>query len=83
MITKHICPYCQADITDEVEREIKLAFREQRAQAGKTKTEKKTQAAKENIKKAASVANAAYTPEKRAIAAQKRRETMARKKKNL
>ena len=73
---KHICPYCQADITDV----IKLALREQAANAGKVKTAKKSASSRSNWSKAMEAIKDKYTPERRAIAAQKRRETMAKKK---
>jgi len=73
---KHICPYCQADITDV----IKMAIREQTANAGKAKTAKKSASSRSNWNKAMEAIKDKYTPEKRAIAAQKRRETMAKKK---
>lgn len=70
------CPCCGADVSAVIED----AFREQRSAAGKTKTKKKSEASAQNMRKAAAIANASYTPEKRAAAAQKRLATIARKK---
>lgn len=72
---KKTCPHCGGSLDgflDEV-------FRERQAMIGSRITAKKTRASRENALKAAAAANAAYTPEKRAKAAQKRRETMLRK----
>ena len=69
---KFKCPCCGADITPVIED----AFRAQRSSAGKARTAKKTAAQRSNMAKL----NAAYTPEKRKAAAEKRRTTMAAKK---
>ncbi len=69
---KYQCPHCGADITSIVQE----VFRAQRSDAGKARTAKKTAAQRSNMKKL----NAAYTPEKRKAAAEKRRATMAAKK---
>ena len=66
------CPCCGADITQI----IQDAVRAQRSSAGKAKTAKKTAAQKSNMERL----NAAYTPEKRKAAAEKRRATMEAKK---
>ena len=65
------CPHCGADITQIVQE----VFRAQRSDAGKAKTAKKTAAQRSNMVKL----NAAYTPEKRKAAAEKRRATMEAK----
>lgn len=70
---KYQCPCCGADITPVIED----AFRAQRSDAGKAKTAKKTAAQRSNMAKL----NAAYTPEKRKAAAEKRRATMEAKHK--
>ena len=66
------CPCCGADITQIVQ----CAFFAQRSDAGKARTAKKTAAQRSNMAKL----NAAYTPEKRKAAAEKRRATLAAKK---
>lgn len=73
---KYTCPHCGADITAEIE----AALKEQSRKGGKATTEAKRAASAENARKAAAAANAAYTPEKRKIAAQKRLATLAAKK---
>ena len=67
-----VCPCCGKDITDAV----KEILRKNCSAAGSAKTARKTAAQKKNMAKL----NAAYTPEKRAAAAQKRLATLARKK---
>ena len=69
---KYQCPHCGADITSVIEN----AFFAQRSDAGKARTAKKTAAQRSNMAKL----NAAYTPEKRKAAAEKRRATMEAKK---
>lgn len=69
-----ICPHCGEDITAIIEEEL----RKQRSAAGSVKTEKKQKAQKANMAKL----NAAYSTEKRKAAAQKRLETLRRKKEN-
>lgn len=66
------CPHCGKEITELLQEEL----RKLRSQAGKTRTAKKKAAAQNNVAKI----NAAYTAEKRAAAAQKRLETLRKKK---
>jgi len=68
----YTCPHCGKDITAIIDQ----AFRNQRSQAGKAKTAKKTAAQRSNMARL----NAAYSPEKRKAAAEKRRATMEAKK---
>lgn len=67
-MNQYKCPCCGADITQIVQ----AAFFAQRSDAGKARTAKKTAAQRSNMKKL----NAAYTPEKRKAAAEKRRATI-------
>lgn len=66
------CPHCGKDITVILEEEI----RKLRSAAGSVVTKKKQAAQRKNMEKL----NAGYSPEKRKAAAQKRLETMRRKK---
>lgn len=66
------CPHCGEDISAIIEEEL----RKLRSAAGSVRTAKKTNAQRANMAKL----NSSYTPEKRAAAAQKRLETMRRKK---
>ena len=69
-----ICPHCGEDITAIVEEEL----RKLRSAAGSVRTAKKTSAQRANMAKL----NSSYTSEKRKAAAQKRLETLRRKKEN-
>lgn len=69
-----ICPHCGEDITAIIKEEL---YR-MRSAAGSVRTDKKQKAQKANMAKL----NAAYSPEKRKAAAQKRLETLRRKKEN-
>lgn len=70
----HHCPHCGKDISEIIEQELY----QMRSAAGSVRTEKKQEAQKANMAKL----NAAYSTEKRKAAAQKRLETMRRKKEN-
>ncbi len=78
MNTKSItyCPCCGAEISAVVAEALKAVS----AKGGRAKTEAKTASSRANMLKAAAAANAAYTPEKRKAAAQKRLATLAAKK---
>lgn len=67
----YICPHCGESLAEYIS-ELMAA---KGKKGGSTRTEKKSAAGKRNMEKL----NAAYTPEKRAVAAIKRRETMAAK----
>lgn len=66
------CPHCGMDIAAIVQEELRKLY----SAAGSVKTEKKQRAQRSNMAKL----NAAYSPEKRKAAAQKRLETLRRKK---
>lgn len=70
------CPHCGHDITEAAQEWYADKLRERAAVGGKAKTEKKLTAQRSNMAKL----NASYTAEKRAVAAEKRRQTMAAKK---
>lgn len=72
MNKKYICPHCGEDLAEYIS-ELMAA---KGKKGGSTRTEKKSAAGRDNMAKL----NASYSPEKRAIAARKRMETMARKK---
>lgn len=75
-MTKLTCPHCGRDITEAAQEWYAGKLRERAATGGKATTEKKLTAQRRNMARL----NAAYTPDKRAAAAEKRRQTMAAKR---
>ena len=68
----YICPHCGESLAEYISGLMAAKGKK----GGSARTEKKSAAGKRNMEKL----NAAYAPEKRAAAAIKRRETMAKKK---